>query len=616
MQKLSHAFCDRFKKFHSNIPYLYRALFLVWDSARVWTIAWVFLLVCKGILPIITVFLTREIVNSLVMVVKPGADWIQIRHVILVAGFMGLALFLDEVLNASTKWVKSVQSELVTDHVMDIIHDKTTTLDMAHYETPEYYDQLHRARGDAISRPLMLLDNLGTLLRNSITMLAMAGVLASYSIWIIVLLFVGGIPAVVVISKFSIRLRDQRLKNTPNERLVQYYNSMLTQYQYAAESRLFNLGPFYRGAYRKLRMHIRKEHLALQHRQALAELGASLFAQFCAAIAIVWMVWRAMSGLASLGDVALFYQVFNQGQGIAKSLLGSSGEIYRNILFLDNLFEFLKLEPHIKEPENPETVPSPIKEGIIFESVRFCYPSGSQTALNELNLIIPAQNTVALVGDNGAGKSTIVKLLCRFYDPDSGCITLDGTDIRNFNTEEYRRRITVLFQTPVHYHTTAFENIVISENMERFSMDDVESAARNAGAHDFISRLPDGYETVLSKWFGGTELSVGEWQRLALARAFIRKSEIVILDEPTSSMDSWAEADWLDRFKSLVEGRTAIIITHRFTTAMIADTIHVIKSGRVIESGSHESLVALGGLYGKSWQKQMREAKSTCCLTQ
>ena len=227
--------------------------------------------------------------------------------------------------------------------------------------------------------------------------------------------------------------------------------------------------------------------------------------------------------------------------------------------------------------------------------------------MKDFTLSLPAGKVTAIVGPNGAGKSTLIKLLCRFYDPHEGRILLDGTPLQQFDLEELRRRITVLFQEPVRYHTTAGENIALGDISSNPGQDRIREAARAAGADRPVERLPDGYETVLGKWFGGAELSVGEWQRLALARAFLRNAGIIVLDEPTSAMDSWAETDWLGRFRTLTAGHTALMITHRFTTAMHADQIHVMDQGEIVESGTHDLLVAAGGAYAHSWQQQMRE---------
>ncbi|NCC34083.1 MAG: ATP-binding cassette domain-containing protein, partial [Chloroflexia bacterium] len=249
-------------------------------------------------------------------------------------------------------------------------------------------------------------------------------------------------------------------------------------------------------------------------------------------------------------------------------------------------------------------------EGIRMEEVTFRYEDSERNALEQFNLTIPAGQIVAIVGENGAGKSTLIKLLCRFYDPQQGRITWDGVDLRELAQDELRRRISVLFQQPFPYHDSAGDNIRFGDMGSAPTQAAIEAAARAGGAAEIIDKLPEGYATILGRWFGYTELSTGEWQRLALARAFVRQADLVILDEPTSAMDSWAEHAWMGRFRELVAGRTALIITHRFTTAMQADIIHVMVGGRVIEAGTHSELVALGGHYASSWNMQMREVQA------
>jgi ATP-binding cassette subfamily B protein len=294
-----------------------------------------------------------------------------------------------------------------------------------------------------------------------------------------------------------------------------------------------------------------------------------------------------------------------------RTLLGNVGQIYTNSLFVGNLFEFLSLEPQVVDPPEPLPAPSVLKEGIRFREVTFRYPESERVALQDFNLTIPAGKIVAIVGDNGAGKSTLVKLLCRFYDPEAGRIELDGTDIRDLSIKQLRRLLTVLFQFPINYHATVAQSIAKGDLQAQLSVAEIEAAARGAGAHEFIARLPQGYDTLLGKWFAkGTNLSGGELQRIALARAFVRQAQIIILDEPTSAMDPWAEADWLDRFRTLGNGRTAIVITHRFTLAMRADMIHVMRNGQIVESGSHDELLAQGSFYAQSWKTQMQASPS------
>jgi ATP-binding cassette subfamily B protein len=318
------------------------------------------------------------------------------------------------------------------------------------------------------------------------------------------------------------------------------------------------------------------------------------------------MLHRTITGKAGLGDLLLCFQAFQQCQILLRALLEGAGKIYRSLLFVENLDDFLSVEPAILSGQTAEPG-LPVKDSIRIERVSFTYPGGFHRALDEFDLEIPTGKVVALVGHNGAGKSTLIKLMCRFYDPDEGRILLDGVDLRSLDQEALRRQITVLLQDPVRYHASVRENIAFGDIKALSDQARVWQAAHDAGALEPIERLPSGFEAVLGKWFGGAELSGGEWQRIALARAFFRQASLVILDEPTSAMDSWAEQDWLNRFRTLTAGRTALIITHRFTTAMYADIIHVLDKGRVVESGTHAQLVKLGGAYARSWAAQMQE---------
>jgi ATP-binding cassette subfamily B protein len=359
-----------------------------------------------------------------------------------------------------------------------------------------------------------------------------------------------------------------------------------------------------------LRRKLRSERLQLARHQSLAEVGASIIALLITGVALAWMVWKAMKGLVTLGDLALIYAAFNQGQRLMRTLLESVGQLYANSLFLGNLFEFLALEPLVREPSADEAQdPGDLYEEISFKHVSFKYPENPRKALDDFSLTIPAGQIAAIVGPNGAGKSTLIKLLCRFYDPENGTIEIDGTDLKKIPARQLRRLMTVLFQQPVHYNVTVSENIGYGDLEREPAMSDIHAAVKAAGAEEIVSRLPSGYSSLLGRWFaGGTELSVGEWQRIALARAFLRRAPIIILDEPTSALDPWAEADWLLRFRQLAVRRTAIIITHRFTTAMHADIIHVMEHGRIIEAGSHHELLDRDGLYADSWKRQMNAA--------
>ena len=611
MSEHQETIITKWRQYRAQLACLPRTLRLVWASSKGWTTAWVTLLIIQGLLPVATVYLTRLLVDSLVASIRLGGTWETVRPTLLIAAVMGGVLFLMEVLQSASDWIRTAQSELVQDHITALIHQKSIAVDLAFYESPEYYDRLHRARNDASNRPLALLESGGALLQNSLTFLAMALVLVPYGAWLPLILVLSVLPAFYTVVRSGWRHHQWWTQATADRRRAQYYDLMLTQSPVAAELRLFGLGPHFHAAYQVLRRRLCDERLRLLKEQTLARLGAGATALLISGMAVGWMLWKALQGLVTLGDLALFYQAFSTAQSLMRSLLGNVGQIYTNSLFLGNLFEFLDLRPEVMDACEPIPAPSDVKKGINFHHVTFYYPRSERPALQDFNLTIPAGKIVAIVGPNGAGKSTLVKLLCRFYDPQAGRIELDGTDLRTLSIQDLRRLITVLFQWPVPYHASVRQNIAYGDLSAEPNTAEIEAAAHAAGAHEIIAHLPRGYETLLGKWFiDGSELSAGEWQRIALARAFLRRAPIILLDEPTSFMDSWAEADWFERLRALAHGRTAIVITHRFTIAMRADIIHVMQNGRIIESGNHEELLMQDGLYAQSWRVQMKASTS------
>lgn len=604
-QTIKH-FSEAAGKLKHQLPYLPQAFRLVHQASGGLYLLWAALLAVQGLLPVASVYLTRTLVDGVASIIGKGGGWQAITPLLPAGLAMALVLISGEVLQGIGKWVRTAQSERVKDHIHELIHQQAVRLDLSFYDDPGYYDQLHRARMDALSQPTALIENSGMLLQSLITLVAMASVLSTFGIWIPLLLAGSTLPAFFVVLRHTIRYHRWRLQNTAAIRKATYYDMMLTQREAAAEMRLFALGPYFRKLFRNLRGRLRREEVKLARSEAMANATAALIGLASMGGALVWMSLQALKGAFKLGSLALFYQAFYQGQRMMRSLLGSAGEIYRNIMFLENLFEFLALKPRIHSPEKPGSHPG-LQNQIALNDVTFHYPGTLRPALEDFNLDIPAGQITALVGENGAGKTTLIKLLCRFYDPDKGTILIDGTDIRTLSLHELRQRITVLFQEPVRYHDTVFNNIAFGDIDSSPNLTRIKAAAEAAGANVPIGRLPQEYESILGKWFGGAELSGGEWQRLALARAFLRKAELVILDEPTSAMDSWAEADWLHRFRQLVAGQTALIITHRFTTALHADIIHVVEGGHIVESGSHKELLEVRGRYESSWRQQMRQ---------
>jgi ATP-binding cassette, subfamily B, bacterial len=592
---------SKLRKALAQLPYLPRALNLVWEVARPWTSVWIVLLIVQGLLPAATVYLTKLVVDGVVVALRIGGPWPELRRVLVLLLLLGGVLLLMEVVRNVINWVRAVQAELLQDHITALIHEKSVTADLAFYELSDYYDHLHRARVEARYRPVALLGNLGALLQNSITLIAMGAILIPLGPWLALALLLSTLPAFYVVLHYALAEYQWRQRTTADDRRAWYYDWIMTSAEAAAEIRLFGLGKHFQSNYKGLRERLRGERVQLTRRQGIAELAASLIAMLIMGAALGVMVWRALRGFVTLGELALIYVAFNQGQGLMRTLLENAGQLYGNSLFLGNLFEFLGLKPLVVDGKHAK---AEVSVGIDFKHVSFSYPDASGKALDDFSMRIPHGKIVALVGPNGAGKSTLLKLLCRFYDPDEGKIEIDGKDLKEIATADLRRLITVLFQQPFHYNTSVRENVRYGDLQA--SEQQIKAAIEAAGAEEIVARLPQQEQTLLGRWFaGGTELSVGEWQRIALARAFLRSAPIIILDEPTSALDPWAEADWLERFRQLAAGRTAIIITHRFTTAMHADVIHVMDRGRIVESGSHQRLLEQSGLYAESWMRQI-----------
>ncbi len=599
----------KLQKLRGQLPYIPQALELVWTAGGGWTVVWLVLLVVQGLLPVALVTLTKVLVDSLVAAVDAGGAWETIRLPLLLALLMAFLLLATELLKALTRWVRTAQAELVSDLMSAMIHERATAADLALYETPEYHDRLHRARVDASHRPVALVEALGGLLQNGITLVAMAGVLWQFGWWVPVALVASTIPALWVVLRFAVRQHRWRMASTTDFRRSWYYDWLLTHREPAPEIRLFGLAVEFSRRFGALRTRLRGERIDLARSQAAAEMAAGAFALATMGVAVAWMVVRTLRGAATLGGLAMFFQAFAQGQRLMRSLLETVGQVVSNTLFLENLFEFLELEPELTDPPDPKPPPTQRPPSVRFSQITFRYPSSDRLVFDGFDLEVAPGQIAALLGVNGAGKSTLFKLLCRLYDPLQGSVEIGGCDLRHMRLADARRLVTVLFQEPVHYSETARRNIELADTTAPINPARVDSAINLAGGEALIERMPDGLETLLGSWFpGGTELSTGEWQRLALARAALRDAPVILLDEPTSAMDSWSEIDWVRRFRALAENRTAIIISHRLTTAMRADVIHVLEDGRIVESGSHAELLELGHRYAAAWHAQMDTA--------
>ncbi len=586
-----------------------RSLKLIWASVPGYTTALGILLIIQGLLPGTTVYLSKLTIDSF-LAAKGSGSFQDLESALLLFLITGISLLATDSLRYVSDWVRNAQAEYFSDHIKGLMHRKSTEVDFAFYESSKYHDLMEQAGGESQSKPLALLENFGSVIQSSITLVTFGALLMTYGWPVPFLLLVGALPSLFISLSLDKRFFDWWKSNASKRRWLFYYDGMMSQSEAAAEMRLFALGNRFAEIFQELRTKLRSEKLRHLKQQFAGKIFANALALAVGVIAMGWIALRVYQDTATLGDLAVFYQVFSRGQVIVAGLLGSASKTVSNSLYLESLFDYLDLEPKVVSSQEPVPFPAQIGTGIYFRNVTFRYPDSSSDAISDFSLFIPARKQVAVVGANGAGKSTLVKLLCRFYDPDGGTIEIDGIDIRRFDLKELRRNMSVLFQFPVRFQETAKGNIMLGDSEADHDEGRMLTASELAGAHQFITKLPNEYETLLGRWFkNGCELSGGEWQKVALARAYYRDSPLIMLDEPTSFMDSWGEADWYNRFLGLAKDRTGLIITHRFTIAMRADIIHVMNDSRLVESGTHLELLQKNGFYAESWSAQMKVAR-------
>ena len=596
---------QRVKDLHRSFTHTPQAVKLVWQTNRWATIGLGLLTLAGALLPVSQAWVGKLIVDGVVASIQRGADP-EVVKTVFVYLILELALFLlNTALNHARRLIQQLIQLQLANRIRGEIIQKALTLDLAFFEHPDFYDRLQNARRESGYKPVDLINDTFLIVQNTITLISFAVLLLRFSPWLVIILLVTSIPAFIAETRFAeegFRLLTYR---APETRQINYLARLLTEDTSAKEIKLFNLGETLLARYMTLFEKFFQEDKSLAFRRAIAGFGLGLIATLGFYGSYAWIVWQTVHGRISLGDMTLYLTIFRQGQTTFQGILSGVGSIYENNLFMANLFDFLGLKPQMGVAARHQRLPVPLRRGIEFRGVGFRYPESEEWALRDVDLSIAPGEKIALVGPNGAGKTTLIKLLSRLYDPTEGMILIDGIDIRELDPRDLRLRIGVIFQDFVRYHLVASENIGFGQIEALDQLEQIIESARKSGAHSIIENLPDGYQTMLGRWFhGGHELSVGQWQKIALARAFMRDAEILVLDEPTASLDAETEYEIFRRFQELTVGKMAILISHRFSTVRMADRIVVIQEGRIAEIGSHHELLNQGGIYGHLFSLQ------------
>jgi ATP-binding cassette subfamily B protein len=483
--------------------------------------------------------------------------------------------------------------------------EKAATLDLAFYEEPASYDLLRRAQTDSINRPVLMISTAFGLVQTALTFATMIALLVVVSPLLALLALLSPVPAFIADTRYGWRGYNIARWGSRLLRRMNYLVTLVTTDSYAKEVKLFGLGRYFINRYRL----IGEAYYGSQRRQVVRRYLTGFFwgnlSTIATSVTYLYVALQAIVGKLTLGDLTLYTTAAQSVQSSIQGILGGFSGMYEHNLYLSNLFELMETESKLPTPAKPVPVPNPVHGEIRFEHVSFAYPGATEKALTDLSFTVAPGETIAVVGRNGAGKTTLFKLICRLYDPLEGRILIDGVDIRDYDPAQLRAQIGGMFQDYVTYQATAAENIGLGSLSAIADRDAVLKASRQAGSDGLIAGLPQGYDTALGKWFdAGVNLSGGEWQKVALARAFMRDARILLLDEPTSALDAQAEYDLFERLHSLTRGRTAVYISHRFSTVRRADRIVFLEHGRLVEEGTHEQLMRLNGRYARLFRLQ------------
>jgi ATP-binding cassette subfamily B protein len=595
------SFRERFNALR-NVPEFLR---LIWETNPRMAAANVGLRVVRSAIPLATLYIAKLIIDEVVRLTQTAGER-ELSYLFgLIALEFGLAI-LSDLLNRATALLDSLLGDLFSNRTSIRLMEHVATLDMDQFEDATFYDKLERARRQTLNRTVLMAQILGQL-QDAITLGFLSVGLVAFNPWLILLLLVAVIPAFLGESHFNERSYSLVHGWTPERRELDYLRMTGASDETAKEVKIFGLSDFLTDRFRELSDQFYRANKRLVVRRAG---WGSLFAALGSAGyygAYVFIVLRTVQGQLSIGDLTFLAGSFGRMRGLLESILNRFSSVAEGALYLQDFFDFFHLQPRIRSNPAPVSFPRPIRQGFTFENVGFKYANAEKWALRHLSFTLQAGEKLALVGENGAGKTTLVKLLARLYDPTEGRILLDGHDLRDFNPEDLRKEIGVIFQDFVRFQMSASHNIAVGRIEEKQNDQRIRSSAAQSLADTVIEKLPQGYDQIIGRRFAkGVDLSGGEWQKIALGRAYMRDAQLLILDEPTAALDARAEHEVFQRFAELTEGKTAVLISHRFSTVRMADRILVIENGQLLELGSHEELLSRKGRYSELFLLQAR----------
>lgn len=562
--------------------------------------------IVEAIVGLLVLYAIKVLVDT-ISVELSAADGTSSSSLITVLLITGLAFLFAALFQSIAAVLRMRQGMLVSDYVDREIHGRAVSVGLQYYESPEYYDMLERAREGGSRRPAQIVANAVTTFRATITLFGIFIILGSIEYRLLPALLIPILIALVIRVYFSRRLFDWRMSRAQRERRASYLDMVMTRAVHAKDLRLNGIGPFFREKYSQIRKELRQGEIGIEQMRLWTEFAMAALGVVVFVAASAWLLYQSLNHGRPLGDVVLFVLLLRRAEGSGKEFVGNISKIVDDHLYVQRLFEFLSVPVQTARPTEPVPVPERPEVGLEMSDVSFQYDGTEKYALKNVSFQIKPGQIVALVGENGSGKTTLIKLLSRLYDPTEGVVSLDGVDLREFDPNAYRKLLSVVFQDYVIYAETVADNIRLGDVDGDGSIEAVRTAVKNAGASKFIEALPKSYETPLTKLFdNGQDLSIGQWQRLAIARALYPASKFLILDEPTSAMDPKAEFDLFEDFRSRIGSRGTLIISHRLSTVRQADYIYVLHEGSIVEQGTHDELIDACGSYAQLFDKQAR----------